>query len=57
MKNVNWGGKRIGAGRKKSPIIRKGRTFRLTDAEFNVVKPIIVAIRKETDEKGHSKKS
>ncbi len=51
MKSRNWGGKREGAGRKKSPVERKGRTFRLTDEEFAIVKPIISAIRKETDEK------
>ena len=34
MKGNNWGGKRAGAGRKKSLFERKGRTFRLTDAEF-----------------------
>lgn len=34
MKTNKWGGKRAGAGRKKSLFDRKGRTFRLTDAEF-----------------------
>ena len=46
----NWGGKRAGAGRKKSLFERKGRTFRLTDAEFLEVKPMIEAVRKRTEE-------
>ena len=45
MKTNKWGGKRAGAGRKKSLFDRKGRTFRLTDAEFLEVKPLIDAIR------------
>ncbi|MDY3973286.1 hypothetical protein [uncultured Veillonella sp.] len=49
MKNNKWGGKRVGAGRKKSLFDRKGRTFRLTDAEFLEVKPLIDAIRKRTE--------
>ena len=51
MKNSNWGGKRQGAGRKKSPIERHGRTFRLTDEEFKIVLPIIMGLRKETEQK------
>ena len=50
MKSNNWGGKRAGAGRKKSLFERKGRTFRLTDAEFLEVKPMIEAVRKRTEE-------
>lgn len=49
MKTNKWGGKRAGAGRKKSSFDRKGRTFRLTDAEFLEVKPLIDAIRKRTE--------
>lgn len=49
MKSNKWGGKRTGAGRKKSLFDRKGRTFRLTDAEFLEVKPLIDAIRKRTE--------
>ena len=49
MKSNKWGGKRAGAGRKKSLFDRKGRTFRLTDAEFLEVKPLIDAIRKRTE--------
>lgn len=33
----------------KSLFDRKGRTFRLTDAEFLEVKPLIDAIRKRTE--------
>lgn len=50
MKGNNWGGKRAGAGRKKSLFERKGRTFRLTDAEFLEVKPMIDAVRRRTEE-------
>lgn len=50
MKGNNWGGKRAGAGRKKSLFERKGRTFRLTDAEFLEVKPLVDAIRRRTEE-------
>lgn len=50
MNSNNWGGKRAGAGRKKSVFERKGRTFRLTDAEFLEVKPMIEAVRKRTEE-------
>ena len=50
MNSNNWGGKRAGAGRKKSLFERKGRTFRLTDAEFLEVKPMIEAVRKRTEE-------
>lgn len=50
MKGNNWGGKRAGAGRKKSVFERKGRTFRLTDAEFLEVKPLIDAVRRRTEE-------
>lgn len=49
MKTNKWGGKRAGAGRKKPLFDRKGRTFRLTDAEFLEVKPLIDAIRKRTE--------
>ena len=49
MKSNKWGGKRAGAGRKKSLFDRKGCTFRLTDAEFLEVKPLIDAIRKRTE--------
>ena len=49
MKSNKWGGKRAGAGSKKSLFYRKGRTFRLTDAEFLEVKPLIDAIRKRTE--------
>ena len=48
MKGNNWGGKRAGAGRKKSLFERKGRTFRLTDAEFLEVKPLVDAVRRRT---------
>lgn len=48
--NNKWGGKRAGAGRKKSLFERKGRTFRLTDAEFLEVKPLIDAVRRRTEE-------
>lgn len=44
--NNKWGG----AGRKKSLFERKGRTFRLTDAEFLEVKPLIDAVRRRTEE-------
>ena len=50
MKGNNWGGKRAGAGRKKSLFERKGRTFRLTDAEFLEVKPLVDAVRRRTEE-------
>ncbi len=50
MNSNNWGGKRAGVGRKKSLFERKGRTFRLTDAEFLEVKPMIEAVRKRTEE-------
>ena len=50
MNSNNWGGKRAGAGRKKSLFERKGRTFRLTDAEFLEVKPMIEAVRKRTED-------
>lgn len=56
MKSNNWGGKRAGAGRKKSLVVRKGRTFRLTDEEYMEVKPLVDSIRRRTDEvssKGH----
>ena len=49
MKSNNWGGKRAGAGRKKSPIERRGRTFRLTDEEFAEVKVLVGAIRRKTE--------
>lgn len=49
MSSSNWGGKREGAGRKKSIVERKGRTFRLTDTELLAVKPIIDAIRRRTE--------
>ena len=48
--NNKWGSKRAGAGRKKSLFERKGRTFRLTDAEFLEVKPLIDAVRRRTEE-------
>ena len=50
MNSNNWGGKRAGAGRKKSVFEWKGRTFRLTDAEFFEVKAMIEAVRKRTEE-------
>lgn len=49
MMSNNWGGKRLGAGRKKSEIERKGRTFRLTDEEFMEVKPLVDAVRRRTE--------
>ncbi|MDY3982690.1 MAG: hypothetical protein SOY70_01615 [Veillonellaceae bacterium] len=50
MNNNNWGGRRAGAGRKKSQLERKGRTFRLTDEEFKEVKSIVDVIRRRTEE-------
>lgn len=50
MKSNNWGGKRVGAGRKKSLVVRKGRTFRLTDEEYLEVKPLVDTIRRRSDE-------
>ena len=56
MKGNNWGGKRIGAGRKKALFQRTGRTFRLTDEEFLAVKPLIDEIRRKTEENAVLKK-
>ena len=50
MKGNNWGGKRAGAGRKKSLFERKGRTFRLTDPECLEVKPLLEAVRRRMEE-------
>lgn len=49
MAGNSWGGRRAGAGRKKSEVLRKGRTFRLTDEEYAEVKPFIDALRRKTD--------
>ncbi len=49
MAGKSWGGRRAGAGRKKSEVLRKGRTFRLTDEEYAEVKPFIDALRRKTD--------
>lgn len=50
MNKLSWGGQRAGAGRKKSLILRKGRTFRLTDEEYALLKPMVDEVRRKTDE-------
>lgn len=47
-KRSHRGGKRAGAGRKKTiPAGAKVRYFRLTDAEFSAVKELINTLRKD----------
>ena len=42
---INNGGKRKGAGRKKSSVQRKARDFRLTDEEWEAVKDFLTSFR------------
>ena len=42
---------KVCSGRKKLPFKRIGRTFRLTDDEYRVIRPLIEAIKSRTDER------
>ena len=46
-----WGGSRRGAGRPRNPIKRICRTFRLSDEEFLLLKPLIMAIKANNDKR------
>ena len=46
---MTWGGQRAGSGRRLVCIKRVCRSFRLTDEEYQVLKPLIEAIRMRTD--------
>ena len=46
-----WGGTRRGAGRPRNPINRIGRTIRLSDEEFLSLKPLIMAIKANNDQR------
>ena len=47
MKNhsPNWGGRRLGSGRKSDGQKRPNRTFRLSDAEYELVKRFIKELK------------
>ena len=42
---------KVRTGRRKSPVQRIGRTFRLTDDEYRVIRPFIEAVKLRTDER------
>ena len=46
---MTWGGQRAGSGRRPRVYKRVCRSFRLTDEEYQVLKPLIEAIRMRTD--------
>ena len=46
---MTWGGQRAGSGRRPRVYKRVCRSFRLTDEEYQVLKPLMEAIRMRTD--------
>jgi len=46
---MTWGGQREGSGRKPRMYKRVCRSFRLTDEEYQILKPLIEAVRMRTD--------
>ena len=46
---MTWGGQREGSGRRPRSCKRECRSFRLTDEEYQILKPLIEAIRIRTD--------
>ena len=45
---MSWGGAREGAGRPKLTTERKTKTIRVTDNEWEIVKPVIEILKKNT---------
>ena len=46
---MTWGGQREGSGRRPRMYKRVCRSFRLTDEEYQIIKPLVEAIRTRTD--------
>ena len=46
---MTWGGQREGSGRRPRMYKRVCRSFRLTDEEYQILKPLVEAIRTRTD--------
>ena len=46
---MTWGGQREGSGRRLVCTNAKCRSFRLTDEEYQILKPLVEAIRTRTD--------
>ena len=46
---MTWGGQREGSGRRPRMYKRECRSFRLTDEEYQILKPLVEAIRTRTD--------
>lgn len=46
---MTWGGQREGSGRRPRMYKRVCRSFRLTDEEYQILKPLVEAIRMRTD--------
>ena len=46
---MTWGGYRDGSGRRPRMYKRVCRSFRLTDEEYQILKPLVEAIRTRTD--------
>ena len=44
---MSWGGFREGAGRPKQEIQRQNRTVRLSEQEWEIIKPVVNLIKKD----------